>query len=37
MKVDEVYVLLRYLFGYNSVGLLKPATPLRLTGRLKED
>ena len=35
MKVDEVGVLLRHLYGYNSVCFLKPATPVRLQGRLK--
>ena len=34
MKVDEVGLLLRNLYGYNSVCFLKPATPLRLPGRL---
>ena len=34
VKVDEVELLLRHLYGYNSVCFLKPATPLRLPGRL---
>ena len=34
VKVDEVGLLLRYLYGYNSVSFLKPVTPLRLPGRL---
>ena len=34
MKVDEVELLLRHLYGYNSVGFLKPVNPLRLQGRL---
>ena len=34
MKVDVVGLLLRHLFGYNLVSLLKPATPLRLPRRL---
>ena len=34
LKVDEVGLLLRVLYGYNSVCFLKPATPLRLPGRL---
>ena len=33
LKVDEVELLLRHLYGYNSVSILKPATPLRLPGR----
>ena len=33
-KVDEVGFLHRHLNGYNSVCFLKPATPLRLPGRL---
>ena len=33
LKVDEVGLLLRHLYGYNSVSILKPATPLRLPGR----
>ena len=34
IKVDKFELLLRYLLGYNSVCLLKPATPFRLPGRL---
>ena len=34
MKVDEVGLLLRHLYGYNSNCFLKPATPVRLPGRL---
>ena len=34
VKVDEVGLLLRHLYGYNSVCFLKPATPLRLPARL---
>ena len=34
VKVDEVGLLLRHLYGYNSVCFLKQATPLRLPGRL---
>ena len=34
MKVDEVGLLLRHLYGYNSVCFLKSATPLRLQGGL---
>ena len=34
MKVDEVGLLLRHLYRYNSACFLKPATPLRLPGRL---
>ena len=34
VKVDEVRLLLRHLYGYNSVCFLKPVTPLRLPGRL---
>ena len=34
MKVDEVGLLLRHLYGYNLVCLLKPINPLRLPGRL---
>ena len=33
LKVDEVGLLLRHLYAYNSVSILKPATPLRLQGR----
>ena len=34
MKVDEVGLLLRHLYGYNLACLLKPINPLRLPGRL---
>ena len=34
LKVDEVELLLRFLYGYNSVCFLKLATPLRLLARL---
>ena len=34
VKVDEVGLLLRHLYGYNSVCFLKQATPLMLPGRL---
>ena len=34
LKVDEVGLLLRVLYGYNLICFLKPATPLRLPGRL---
>ena len=34
VKVDEVGLLLRHLYGYNSVCFLKPVAPLRLPGRL---
>ena len=34
LKVDEVGLLLRFLYGYNPVCFLKPATPLRLPARL---
>ena len=34
VKVDEVGLLLRHLYGYNSVCFLQPATSLRLPGRL---
>ena len=34
VKVDEVGLLPRSLYGYYSVCFLKPATPLRLPGRL---
>ena len=34
VKVDEVGLLLRHLYGYNSVCFLKQATPLRQPGRL---
>ena len=34
MKVDEVGLLLRHLYGYNSICFLKPVTPLNLPGRL---
>ena len=33
LKVHEVGLLLRHLYGYNSVCFLKQATPLRLVGR----
>ena len=33
VKVDEVGLLLTHLYGYNSVSILKPATPLRLPRR----
>ena len=33
-KVDEVGLLLRHLYGYNSVCFLKQATPLWLPGSL---
>ena len=33
-KVDEIGILLQFLYGYNSVNFLKPATPLRLPARL---
>ena len=33
MKVDEVGLLLLHLYEYNSVCFLKPATPLRFSGR----
>ena len=33
LKVDVIGPLLRHLYGYNSVSVLKPATPLRLPGR----
>ena len=36
VKVDEVELLLRHLYEYNSVCFLKPATPLRLPGRLNK-
>ena len=32
--VDEVGLLLGFLHGYNAVGFLKPAIPLRLSTRL---
>ena len=35
LMVDEVGLLLRHLYGYNSVCFLKPATPLMLPGPLK--
>ena len=34
LKVDEVGLLHRDLHGYSPVCILKPATPLRLPGRL---
>ena len=34
LNVDEVGLLLRHLYGYNSVCFLKPATRLRLPGQL---
>ena len=34
MKVGEVGLLLRRLYGYSSVCFLKPVTPLRLSGYL---
>ena len=34
LKVDEVGLLLQFLYGYNSICFLKPATPLRLPARL---
>ena len=34
LKVDEVGLLLRHLYGYNSVCFVKSATPLRIPGRL---
>ena len=34
LKVDEAGLLLRHLYGYNSVCIVKPATPLRIPGRL---
>ena len=34
VKVDKAGLFRRHLFGYSSVCLLKPATPLRLAGRL---
>ena len=34
MKVDEVGLLLRHLYGYGSACFLKPATPIRFAGRL---
>ena len=34
LKADEVELLLRVLYGYNSFCFLKPATPLRLPGLL---
>ena len=34
MKVDEVGLLLRHLYGYPSVFFLKPVIPLKLPGRL---
>ena len=34
LKVDEVGLLLRHLYGYNSVSFLKQGTPLKLPGRL---
>ena len=33
LMADEVGLLLRHLYGYNLVTMLKPATPLRLPGR----
>ena len=34
-KADEIELLLWVLYGYNLICFLKPATPLRLPGRLK--
>ena len=34
LKVDEIGLLLRFLYGKKSVRFLKPATPLRLLARL---
>ena len=34
LKVDEVELLLRHLYGYNSASFLKPATALGLPGRM---
>ena len=34
MKIDDVGLLLRHLYGYDSVCFLKPVTPLKLPGRL---
>ena len=34
LKAGEVELLLRVLYGYNLICFLKPATPLRLPGRL---
>ena len=34
MKVDEVGLLLRHLYCYNSVCFLTPVTPLKLLRRL---
>ena len=34
LKVDEAGILHRHFHGYNPVCFLKPATPLRLPGRL---
>ena len=34
MKADDVGLLYRHFHGYSPVGLLKPAIPLRLPGRL---
>ena len=34
VKVDEVGLLLRHLYGYNSVSFLKQGTPLKLPRRL---
>ena len=34
LKADEVELVLRILYGYNLIYFLKPATPLRLPGRL---
>ena len=33
MKVEEVGLLLRHLYGYKSVCFLEEANPLRLPGR----
>ena len=34
MEVDEAGLLYRHFHGYSPVYFLKPATPLRLPGRL---
>ena len=34
MKVDEVGLLLRHFYGYNTLCFLKPVPPLKLPGRL---
>ena len=36
LKADEVELLIRFLYGYNLICVLKPATPLRLPGRLNQ-